>query len=252
MFNVVLIETQNTCTRKCAFCKFGVAADPDVVQLAMGTIDHIAQQLSDLKFNGRISPFGINEPLLDDRLFDIIRAFRVACPAAEISINTNGDLLTHRIHQRLFDVGLSALGISLYSESARQKMQQFLGDPLLPTIAIDMINPGPKLENRGGSVPGMDNAQQRHLPCHRPSNMLVIRPSGDVVLCCADMYSRVVMGNVEQQSLVEIWNADRFVRYRERLKLGQRSTLDLCRDCSHRGFTSSIFYPFPQRQRSFA
>lgn len=52
------------------------------------------------------------------------------------------------------------------------------------------------------------------------------------------------MGNVQQQSLLEIWNADRFMDYRLRLMRGQREGLKLCEGCSHRGSTSGVFYPF--------
>jgi radical SAM protein with 4Fe4S-binding SPASM domain len=245
LFNVVLIETQNTCTRKCAFCKFGIQADPDVVEMPIATIERIAEQLAALNYDGRISPFGINEPLLDGRIIQMIEIFRAACPRAWISINTNGDLLTPLLFEALFEAGLDGLGISLYTALARERMQQFLGDPRRPTVTIDMIQPGEKLENRGGRVPGLGQEPLRHLPCDRPFNMLVIRPSGDVVLCCADMYGEVVMGNVQQQSLVEIWNADRFMDYRLRLMRGQREGLKLCEGCSHRGSTSGVLYPFP-------
>jgi radical SAM protein with 4Fe4S-binding SPASM domain len=77
--------------------------------------------------------------------------------------------------------------------------------------------------------------------------MLVIRPRGEVVLCCADMYGEVVMGNVYEQSLIEIWNADRFIQYWLQLMQGQRAGLKLCEGYSHRGGTSGVFYPLAVR-----
>jgi hypothetical protein len=181
LFDVVLIETQNTCTRKCAFCKFGIQADPDVVEMPIAPIALIAEQLSALNYDGRISPFGINEPLLDGRMMQTIAIFQAACPRAWISINTNGDLLTPLLFEALFAAGLAGLGISLHTELVRRRMQQFLGNPRRPTVTIDMIQPGEKLENSGGRVPGLGQEPLQHLPCNRPFNMLVIRPSGNVV-----------------------------------------------------------------------
>jgi 2-iminoacetate synthase ThiH len=87
LFSVVHIETQNLCTRKCWYCKFGQERrDPSVTRLPDALIEKIADNLKDLDYRGRISPFGINEPLMDPRMLDIIRLFRAKCPRAFISI----------------------------------------------------------------------------------------------------------------------------------------------------------------------
>ena len=73
--------------------------------------------------------------------------------------------------------------------------------------------------------------------------MLVIRPTGDVVLCCSDMYSDVVMGNIWDSRLEEIWFSEAFHAYRRELMTQGRANLKLCQDCSHSGGTSPVFYP---------
>ena len=83
LFDIILIETHNICTRRCWFCKFGQKRQDARQQfLPDELIAKIAQELGLLHFAGRISPFGINEPLLDPRLLDIIRLFRSHCPHA--------------------------------------------------------------------------------------------------------------------------------------------------------------------------
>jgi radical SAM protein with 4Fe4S-binding SPASM domain len=234
MFNVVLIETQSSCNRACLHCKHGQGAAP-VERMHGDVINEIAWQLRKLEYQGRISPFGINEPLLDPRIRGVVQQFRSACPKAFISLVTNGDRLTIALRDRLFDSGLDGLGISIYEDAVWDRAQQFIH----PKVALlDMR--GAAFENRAGFLPGFE--PRPDLPCLRPSNMLVIRPSGDVVLCCSDMSGEVVMGNVMEQSLMEIWQCEAFERYREQLK-SDRHGLKLCEGCSHRGTTSGVRYP---------
>jgi hypothetical protein len=97
-------------------------------------------------------------------MLQILKIFRSACPKAWMSLNTNGDLLTPPLFDALFAAGLDGLGISLYTELARQRMQRFLSVPGCPTVAIDMVEPGEKLENRGGRVASLGQEPLRDLP----------------------------------------------------------------------------------------
>lgn len=236
MFNVVLIETHNLCNRRCWFCKFGQSPGGKRVFLSLDLIVKIANELNSLSYMGRISLFGINEPLLDERIVDIVAIFRQACPGAYIQITTNGDLLDGYLYDELKSVGLSSLSISLYDTDSEEKLRE-LGDRLSEIKLIEMRDPL-YLENRAGSIPM--KASVPDCGCDRPSNMLVIKATGKVVLCCADMYGAVEIGDIKDQELQEIWYSDKFEHYRNHLKSGRKGLL-LCERCSHNGTTSSIF-----------
>lgn len=245
LFNIIEIETHNRCTRHCWFCKFGQKSlNPSHRLLPDELIEKIADNLHDLNFRGRISPFGINEPLLDSRIFDIIRLFRSKCPQAFISIASNGDLLTEKIFHALMAAGLDALGLAVYDEAAWKRLKPFHHYPNVPFN--DMRIPDRWVENRGGSLgkvkawPALDI----HRPCLRPFKMMVIRSDGNVVLCCGDMYSDVVLGNVSQQRLEEIWNSEGFNFYRTRLASTGRTDLKLCQGCSHDGSSCCEDFPY--------
>jgi radical SAM protein with 4Fe4S-binding SPASM domain len=51
--------------------------------------------------------------------------------------------------------------------------------------------------------------QPRH-PCAYLWKSVVVTASGDVIPCCADFDASLVMGNVNQQSLAEIWQGERY------------------------------------------
>ena len=217
LFNVVLVETYNLCTRRCWFCKFGqTRQDTEVQTMSNETLLRIVDNLHQLNYSGRISPFGINEPLLDPRLVEMIQLFRTRCPRSFLSFNTNGDRLTPALFAQLMDNGLDTLGLSIYDDLGFNRLQPYAQDPRV--VMLDMRQPGQRLENRGGQVqnhPDRFHPEQfSQAPCYRPLTMLVIRPTGDVVLCCSDMYSDVVMGNIWDSRLEEIWFSEAFHAYR--------------------------------------
>lgn len=55
--------------------------------------------------------------------------------------------------------------------------------------------------------------------------------NGDVVLCCMDYEGKVVLGNINEQTLINIWNGSQIQNYRDRHKKFQFNYLKICRDC---------------------
>jgi len=65
-----------------------------------------------------------------------------------------------------------------------------------------------------------------------PIRDMVIAYNGDVVLCCEDMARKVVLGNVREHSLVEVWNSERAKEVLEKIYLGKPSEDDfICKTC---------------------
>lgn len=253
MFQVVLIETQNSCTRTCGFCKFGLERqDPGRAVISDGIIQKIARDLQRIDYAGRISPFGINEPLLEPRIFDIIALFRQACPKAAITIASNGDCLNSKVYDRLFAAGLDYLFVDAYDDKALEKVEKFRQ---FANVTInDMRHPDPThLENRAGSVPGDEKraAERQSSNCLRPSSMVFIRPPGQVVLCCSDMYSDRVMGDLRHDSIVDIWQNQLFCHYRETLAREGRKNLQMCQNCSYVGKPALRGWSTPEQHRKW-
>lgn len=237
--SVILLETVTACTRRCSFCSWGQPrpiADAGE-RMPMELIESICQQLSS-DYDGRVSPFLTNEPLLDVRLPEIVQLIRSLCPRATITIATNGDLLTHKLALKLFECGLTGIGVSVYEEL---KQDWLLDKHGLPITLLNRRNPSSFVENRGGNIPGH---QPKNSPCYRPSSMLPVKANGDVILCCGDLYGDVVMGNLQETPLLDIWLGQKFTDYRERL-LKERSGLFPCENCSHRGTASPVSWPMP-------
>ncbi|MBR1598065.1 MAG: SPASM domain-containing protein [Lachnospiraceae bacterium] len=54
-------------------------------------------------------------------------------------------------------------------------------------------------------------------------------------LCCNDCYGKYTMGNLNKQSILEVWNSDEFNAVREKITVG-RGYNDICRCCDYFGF----------------
>lgn len=69
--------------------------------------------------------------------------------------------------------------------------------------------------------------------CHfMKNNNLVVLPNGDVTVCCADLNSRGVIGNVKTESLADILNCEERKRMIVLMKRRRRREINLCVNCS--------------------
>jgi len=91
------------------------------------------------------------------------------------------------------------------------------------------------LENRGGNT----SAFRQLLPgkavhfnrCTRLFKQAYILHNGDMVLCCTDYFKKMVLGNVSESSIYEVWNSPHAVKIRQDFIRGDFSNNPLCASC---------------------
>ena len=66
--------------------------------------------------------------------------------------------------------------------------------------------------------------------CDHAINSITIRSNGDIVPCCYDLTSQMIMGNVMNQPLLTIFNGP---KYRELENQLRKSYISACRNCNH-------------------
>lgn len=67
--------------------------------------------------------------------------------------------------------------------------------------------------------------------CQRPMKQLSVLTTGEVVLCCAIWNKELIVGNVNENTLYEIWNSELMNYYRDNLKNGNIENLFPCNHC---------------------
>jgi len=65
-----------------------------------------------------------------------------------------------------------------------------------------------------------------------PLRDMVVAFNGDVVLCCEDMGRKVILGNLKEKSIQEVWNSEQAKETLEKIFLGRQSEDDfICKRC---------------------
>lgn len=77
-----------------------------------------------------------------------------------------------------------------------------------------------------------DISDSRELPCVSPFSTLVIRHDGEMHLCCNDFFGEMVMGNVTNDAMVDIWTNNKFRKIREMHLKHKWSQISLCKNCT--------------------
>lgn len=78
---------------------------------------------------------------------------------------------------------------------------------------------------------------QNNAPCSQLWKNMVVMWDGKVVLCCADMEGQVVIGDLNQGSIVDVWKGEKIETVRELFKNRLKSKIPLCKKCDlHQGW----------------
>lgn len=224
--------------------------------MSVEAFDHVLDALASVGFRGRLSPYCMNEPLLDRRLPELVARARAVLPQVRMLLQTNGDALRPELGIRLLEAGINRMIINVYDreEVARFRAMAwemshadrgisatgYLGRGRLTASSRQVqvrdctIYDEGNLTNRAGNVNGSTVAQPLKLGCDRPFSQLYVRHDGDVVLCSCDWKAEVVYGNLLTQSLDEVWHGPVARHYRERLARKDRN-MKLCAACDYRG-----------------
>ncbi len=67
--------------------------------------------------------------------------------------------------------------------------------------------------------------------CSLLMHQLVLLPNGDVTVCCADLNSKGVIGNIKKERLLDIYNKPQRKEMLRKFIQGKKKEIDLCKDC---------------------
>ena len=73
--------------------------------------------------------------------------------------------------------------------------------------------------------------QVNKAPCTQLWKWMVVYWDGSSVLCCADMFSQTIVGNLQLNSISEIWNGPVMKSYRKEMVNRERFKIPICQDC---------------------
>jgi len=218
----------------------------------------------------QLSPFKVNEPLMEPRLYKFLELIKQKLPNAHITLTTNASLLNDHHIQSLSIQGLSYLWIS-FNDHREDKYQETMRLPFHRTVenltklhsakqsgmftsrvVVSRVGDGTALDQefvdwvktrfplfeasvftRGDWMGQVDKEQKSQSPLECGCSRwfeLSITSTGSVALCCMDGQAEHPIGDVRLNSVLEIYNSQNYRRLRS--KIESRQVVEFCKDCS--------------------
>lgn len=95
--------------------------------------------------------------------------------------------------------------------------------------------------NRGGEAPNRQQNDHFSSSCILPFMQMIIRPDGEVSRCCQDALAKTTLGNVETNTIQEIWSGTEYQEFRNNLIESGRKSVKFCENCD--SFGISNYFP---------
>jgi radical SAM protein with 4Fe4S-binding SPASM domain len=227
-------------------CKFCPRIDPAFypnqnLHMAMSLVEKITRELQALEYKGVVVLCGYGEPLLHPQAVAIVATLKTA--GCRVELVTNGDFLGAHV-QGLYAAGLDYTVVSMYD--GPHQVEKFKALFAAAGIGEDKYllrdrwhseadQFGLKLTNRGGTVTvGDQDPVDAKRPCFYTAYQLQIDWNGDTLLCPQDWYKHLKFGNLNTDTLLEVWRSKRLHKRRSQLLAGRR-TESPCKTCNTDG-----------------
>jgi Iron-sulfur cluster-binding domain len=266
----VHLETNALCNAACTFCPYPTL-DRKGAKMSDALVAKIIEDLRDIPptLPFQLSPFKVNEPFLDTRLFSILAQINERLPNASLTLTTNASALTEKQLARLPAVrNLAYLWISM-NDHRQAEYEATMKLPYRRTIErMRMIHAALASKRLGlrivlsrvgdGSAADVAFVQwvTREFPLFEASVFqrgdwlsqvdtptegapkvgcvrwfdLSITATGVVAHCCMDGAAKYPIGDVSRQHVLEVYNAPAYRRLREHT--ARRQEVEPCNRCS--------------------
>lgn len=242
LFQTIEIETVNRCNGTCKFCPINSIDDTRVYhKMSNELFEKIITELSEMNYDGRISLFSNNEPLIDNRIADFAEYTAKKLPAAQKILFTNGTLLNVERFEHLIK-SLNLMCIDIYYD---KEVVSELPKDLIQVLRLGIANPEIQEKvmvqficrsairnNRGGQSKNRNFSYSVKAGCILPYIQMIIRPDGKASLCCNDALGINTLGDVSKNTLFEIWNSSEYSNIRN--MIGEtRQNFEFCKKCDN-------------------
>lgn len=235
---LISIETINRCNSNCEFCPANINSEArPFAKMDEALFQKIIGELAELNYSGYLNLYVNNEPFMDTRIEEWYRYAKEKLPQAKMLLYTNGTLITRErflkvipwidkmiINNYCEEFKLHKNMISLY-EYVKKTSDLWDKDITIQIRYIKEI-----LTNRAGTAPNQLKMRHNNKICIMPFTDFTIYPKGTVGLCCSDALEKTNYGDLNHQSLYEIWTSSEYGNLRKMIGKN-RSLYQFCNGC---------------------
>ncbi len=254
IFSWIEFSLSGLCNRVCVFCP---RSDPKEFpnlnkHMSIDSYTSVMNDLKEINYKGGIIYSGFSEPILYKHIFDVIKITRELLPNNRIELITNGDHLKIDKLNKLFDVGLTQISVSLYDGPHQiENFKQLQSEAKLSDDQFDLryrwanvesdngISYGINITNRAGAInlPNIDVVKLKEgikKKCFYPFYQIMVDYDGAVLLCNHDWHKKLIVGNINDESILDIWNNQVYKKTRTNLSNALRIDSP-CNKCDANG-----------------
>lgn len=242
LFCQVEIETINRCNGYCSFCPVSKNNDKrEEKKMSDDLFKKIIKELRDIDYDGKLSLFSNNEPLLDDNIGWKYKYAKENVPKAKLQMYTNGTLLTLDKFREIVKYADEIVIDNYNDDLTLIKPVEIIAEyceehpELKKKVTIALRKANEILSTRGGDAPNRkEKISFENDRCNLPFEEMIIRPDGKLSLCCCDPYGRDTLGDLNKQTMLEAWFGKEYREVRDALYKG-RGNWEHCKYCDHFG-----------------
>jgi|TARA_Y100000294_G_scaffold73125_1_gene69017 2-deoxy-scyllo-inosamine dehydrogenase (SAM-dependent) len=253
--SIVEISESGTCNRKCSFCPRSAPNFLDIKEfVSEDLINKISKELSVYDYSGIFLFSGFVEPMVDKNIYFLISIVRNNLPKAKIEMVTNGDALNEQRIKKLFKSGLSTLLVSIYDgKKETDKMEKLLQNsdlsedqfkvrhrylPESKSFGITLSNRAGMMDKAEYVIPSLKEPKKKS--CYYPHYTFFMDYTGEILICSHDWGKKLVVGNLNNETFIDIWLNQKFNLARKNLYNANRN-FSPCYKCDVTGtFMGSV------------
>ena len=220
--------------------------------MSIESYTRVIEDLKNINYNGGIIYSGFSEPILYKYIFEVIKITKTLLPKSRIELITNGDHLKLEKLKKLFEAGLTQISVSLYDGPHQiENFKKLKLDASLSDEQFDLrfrwanvesdngLNFGINLTNRAGAInmPEINvNTLKQEIKkkCFYPFYQIMVDYDGSALLCNHDWHKKLILGNINEKSILDIWNNQVYKKTRGNLSKAMRIDSP-CNKCDANG-----------------
>ncbi len=262
---IVSIELSTICNAKCIFCpQSKIKRDKVMKEDIFGKIIDECVGHKELKF---IKPTLYGEPFVTPNLFKRLRYIRNKLPNVKIKIITNALKMNRNESDKLIKENLCD-EINFSIDAAKKETFEYLKkisyDKVIKNINY-FLEKNSKIKTFVSFVYTKENSDElrefkkqwknkvdgfhistevglnrredyvketTNLYCSQPFNRLNFISTGEVIMCCTDIFAVQKMGDIKKQTVSEIWDSPQFKMIRGLHLQKRKKEIPICKDCN--------------------
>lgn len=212
MFQSIDFETISTCNRTCVSCIRNSHPDREIVKtfferhyLPVDVIIEALNQCKAMEFRGDVILSHYNEPLMDERLPELVRIAKTY-PFKSVFFNTNGDYLTEDLAKDLEDAGLDHIIVSLYMDDPiKSERREWIKTLFSKTLVS--VTDGKHIPTHFSPIFDVRALAEKHKrnACSEAEIRVIINHRRQYLLCCDDVVGNYDLGTFPEIGIEDFW-----------------------------------------------